>query len=106
VTIYHVTTRALWREAQESGVYSADSLLSEGFIHCATFEQLPYVMEAHFPGIDDLIALVIEPSMLRAAVRFEGAGDEKFPHVYGSIPVAAVSRVINFSVGNSFTNAI
>lgn len=106
MTIYHVTTRALWQEAQEAGAYSADSLLSEGFIHCATFEQLPYVMETHFPGVEDLIALVIEPSMLRAPVRYEGDGEEKFPHVYGSIPVSAVARVITFSVGNSFTNAI
>ena len=44
--------------------------------------------------------------MLRSPVRYEGAGDEKFPHVYGEIPVSAVTRVITFSTGDSFTNAI
>ncbi len=106
MAIYHVTTPDLWREAEASGSYTADSLLSEGFIHCAKFEQLTHVIDTYFPGVDDLIALVIEPSMLRAPVRYEGSGEEKFPHIYGDIPLSAVTRVITFSVGNSFTNAI
>ena len=106
MAIYHVTTREQWTEAEQAGTYAADTLLAEGFIHCAKFEQLTHVIETYFSETDDLVGLVIEPSMLRAPVRYEGSGEEQFPHVYGEIPLSAVVRVINFSSGNSFTNAI
>lgn len=100
-SILHVTTPALWEDAQAAGSYSADSLVTEGFIHCSTNAQLSGVLERHFAGQHDLIALVIDPALLRAPVRFEnlGGGDEKFPHIYGSIPVAAVTRVMKLANG-------
>jgi len=34
--IYHIARRADWESARSSGLYTADSLATEGFIHCST----------------------------------------------------------------------
>lgn len=41
-TILHITTPDAWAEAQQQGQYRADSLASEGFIHCSTVAQVEY----------------------------------------------------------------
>ena len=107
-TIFHITTQPAWDEAQEAGSYSDDSLLREGFIHCSTAEQLPHTAERVFPGRQDLIALAIDPSMLRAEVRYEKSEEgEEFPHIYGAIPVAAVTRVMKLATGEAtFTHGV
>ncbi|MCL4259711.1 MAG: DUF952 domain-containing protein, partial [Anaerolineales bacterium] len=38
--IYHLTFRTSWRHALAIGSYAADSLKTEGFIHCSTQSQL------------------------------------------------------------------
>ncbi|MDP2976538.1 MAG: DUF952 domain-containing protein, partial [Anaerolineales bacterium] len=38
--ILHITSRTSWLVAQKTGVYTADTLASEGFIHCSTREQV------------------------------------------------------------------
>ena len=46
--IYHLTSRRDWNEAQKSGEYRAESLESEGFIHCSTETQvLPVEIYRH-----------------------------------------------------------
>ena len=39
-TIYHITPRQDWEKASSEGTYRADSLETEGFIHCSTSAQL------------------------------------------------------------------
>ena len=41
--ILHITPRANWEQAVAQGQYRSDDLATEGFIHCLTLEQLPYV---------------------------------------------------------------
>ena len=38
--IYHITRRADWQAALAAHAYTADSLASEGFIHCSTAQQV------------------------------------------------------------------
>ena len=38
--IYHITTQKQWEQAKLSGVYSGDTLDSDGFIHCSTSHQV------------------------------------------------------------------
>ncbi len=38
--ILHITPRQDWEKAQVTGIYSTDSLETEGFIHCSTPAQL------------------------------------------------------------------
>jgi uncharacterized protein (DUF952 family) len=103
--IYHITSRMAWNQARMHGDYRAQSLESEGFIHCSTQEQVVPVAENFFKGQDDLLLLVIEPDRLSSDLRWESpAGGtpppgvpegELFPHVYGPINLEAVVRVFD-----------
>jgi uncharacterized protein (DUF952 family) len=93
--ILHITSQAAWAEAQTGGAYTADSLGSEGFIHCSDPHQVAWVAGQRFRGRTDLIVLHIDPSRLGAEIRYENldGGTDLFPHVYGPIPCAAVVEV-------------
>ena len=62
--IYHVTTAAEWKAAQEKGFYEAASLKAEGFIHCSEEHQVAGVLERYFEDKTDLVKLVIDTSKL------------------------------------------
>jgi|WetSurMetagenome_2_1015567.scaffolds.fasta_scaffold82409_2 uncharacterized protein (DUF952 family) len=94
--IYHITTRLAWEQAQVQGVYTTDSLESEGFIHCSTDSQVQATANRFFIGRQDLVLLIIDEHKVKAEIRFENleGGTDRFPHVYGAIPVNAVEMVI------------
>ena len=91
--IFHITTRDAWAEAQATGAYTADSLRSEGFIHCSQADQVGWVANTRFRGRTDLLLLHVDESRVGADVRRENLEDGQwlFPHVYGPLPVTAVA---------------
>jgi uncharacterized protein (DUF952 family) len=100
--ILHITERPLWDVAREHGEYRMSTrgrtLAQEGFIHCSTRAQLvsvAAVLYGSYEGPDELVVLVVDPARLDVPVKYEAPepGAEKFPHVYGPIPVGAVVRV-------------
>jgi uncharacterized protein (DUF952 family) len=103
--LLHITERSDWDAAQPAGSYRVStrgvSLEQQGFIHCSLPHQLRGVAEACYAEADDLIVLVIDPAALTAEVRFEasaaGGDGERYPHIYGPLPVAAVTRVLPVS---------
>lgn len=106
--IYHITTPDAWAEAQASGQVVAESLTTEGFIHCSRQKQLLNVANRFFPGVTGLVVLgVDEEGVLPWLVNEGPAGlsdpfaADVFPHVYGPIPVAAVKVVAPLSLGEN-----
>jgi uncharacterized protein (DUF952 family) len=99
--IFHITSRGTWESALGAGIYEADSLSTEGFIHCSTADQYIRVANQRFRGRQDLVLLHIDPARLRCEVRYENleGGDTLFPHVYGAIPIGAVLNVTPFLPG-------
>jgi uncharacterized protein (DUF952 family) len=104
--IYHITTPTAWAEAQAVGEVNADSLATEGFIHCSRQAQLLAVADRFFPGVSDLLALAIDETGVAPWLVNEGpagVGDpfaqDQFPHVYGPIPVSAVVAVAPLRAG-------
>jgi uncharacterized protein (DUF952 family) len=101
--LFHITQRADWRDARAAGEYRLSTrgvtLEDQGFIHCSLRHQLRCVAEAVYADADDLIVLVIDTDRLPVPVRFEtpGPGAEQYPHVYGPLPVDAVTAVIPVS---------
>jgi uncharacterized protein (DUF952 family) len=101
--IYHLTSSQAWQDAQRRGEYRADSVESEGFIHCSTSTQVVPVAEALFKGESDILLLKIDPSLLSSELRWEppsgsapppGVSEgDLFPHVYGPINLDAVVQV-------------
>lgn len=95
--IYHVTTAAEWKAAQQKGAYESPSLPKEGFIHCSQEEQVAGVLQRYFPGKKDLVKLVIDTDKLKSPFIYEWSPSttDTFPHVYGPVNLEAVIEVVS-----------
>lgn len=99
--IHHVALPADWAAAQAAGEYTTSTrgrtLDEVGFIHCAHAGQVRGVIDRFYADLTGpLLLLVIDPSRLAASVVEEPAApglSELFPHVYGPIPIDAVTDV-------------
>lgn len=93
--IYHITTQEQWEKAQELGAYEADSLATEGFIHCSTEDQVAGVLDRYYKGRSGLIKLTIERAKIERPLIFELAGsiNEVFPHIHGPLNLDAVVAI-------------
>jgi uncharacterized protein (DUF952 family) len=96
--ILHLTTEQAWAQAQRDGMYAADSLATDGFIHCSEPQQLIWVANMRFRHRQDLVLLQIDLSRLAAPVRYENleGGEQLFPHIYGALNLDAVLRATPF----------
>ncbi|GID97497.1 DUF952 domain-containing protein [Amorphoplanes digitatis] len=102
--ILHFCPRAEWEAAKAAGVYRADSLASQGFIHCSTPEQVAIPATALARGRTDIVLLEIDERRLGRPVVWEQGdppdpGGMVFPHVYEPIPAAAVIAVHDYLPG-------
>jgi uncharacterized protein (DUF952 family) len=103
--IYHITSRAAWKDARQLGNYRAESLETEGFIHCSTKSQVLPVAENFYQGQRGLLLLMIDPSLLTSDLKWEPSSGgtpppgvpegDLFPHVYGPINLDAVVKVFD-----------
>jgi hypothetical protein len=62
--IFHIAHSADWRKALERGIYSADTLEREGFIHCCFWDQVKKVGFQFFKNEEDLVLVEIDVSKL------------------------------------------
>ena len=103
--IYHITSRQAWNNAREHGEYRAESLETEGFIHCSTESQVVPVAQKYYAGQNDLYLLVIEPALLSSDLKWEPPSEgapppgvpegDLFPHIYGPLNLDAVVQVFD-----------
>jgi uncharacterized protein (DUF952 family) len=99
VPFYHITSKQAWEQASQAGTYTADTLKTQGFIHCSTAGQVLRVANALYHGSTDLVLLEIDSTHLGSEVRWEPGADkpdELFPHLYGALEPEAVTRVLAF----------
>ena len=96
--IFHITTNAALDEAVRAGSYRADTLESEGFMHCSEADQVAEVANVRFRGREDLVLLWIDPERVRAEIKYEDASDGSgtFPHIYGPLDIDSVARVTEY----------
>jgi uncharacterized protein (DUF952 family) len=94
--ILHITNQFEWETAVARGVYIADSLASEGFIHCSTVEQVLGPANERFHGQTGLQLLCIEPEKVAAPIVYEDCYEtgQAFPHIYGPLNLDAVVQII------------
>lgn len=94
--LVHLCGAEQWAQARRDGAISpADGA---EFIHLSSPGQVHLPANRLFRGRRDLVLLHIDPARLDAPVRWEPgvATDPEsmlFPHLYGTLPVAAVTRV-------------
>jgi uncharacterized protein (DUF952 family) len=95
--ILHICSDAAWKAAQNSGSYTGDTLLSEGFIHCSTRDQVIEVADYVFRGRSGLLLLLIDEAKIEEEIKYEDAGNGKlYPHIYGPLNLDAVMDAVAF----------
>jgi uncharacterized protein (DUF952 family) len=99
-SIFHMTEPALWDSALTVGAYTGSTrgadLDEVGFIHCSFEHQVKMVANFVYGDFNGpLVLLEIDPDQVPDEIRAEGVdgGTEEFPHIYGPLPVAAVTAV-------------
>ena len=87
--------RQEWELAAQSGAYAGSSQdRADGFIHFSTAAQLPESARRHRRGQAGLVLLAVDPHVLGEALRWEPSRrGALFPHLYGALPLPAVSSV-------------
>lgn len=104
--LFHITERTAWETAKAEGSYRAPSLDTEGFIHFSMPEQVIATANRFYKGKSGLVLLQVDPSQLVALLRYESVADHgTFPHLYGPLNLAAVTKVWPFepSLDGCFT---
>ena len=94
-TIYKISPRALWREAERLGEFRGAPVdLADGFVHFSTAVQVVETAARHFAGQDDLVLAAIDAQALGEALRWEPSrGGDLFPHLYAPLELSAVRWV-------------
>lgn len=92
-TIYKICDSALWREAERAGLFCGAPVdARDGFIHFSTAAQVRETAARHFAGAGDLMLVAVDAASLGDALKWEvSRGGDLFPHLYGTLPLTAVS---------------
>lgn len=99
-TIYHLIDQASWESSKPTSEHRAESLASEGFIHCSRdVDQMLKVANRLYAGRTDLLALEVDTDRLTSPVKQEASrSGEIYPHIYGPLNTAAVIKVWSLPV--------
>jgi uncharacterized protein (DUF952 family) len=96
--IYHLVLRSLWEHQPETD-YQADSLATEGFIHCSFAHQVAWAANRFYTDASNLLVLTIDPARLTSELSIEPPSPSSpptspvFPHIHGPLARAAVVAV-------------
>ena len=103
--MFHLALAAEWEAGWRDGRYTPARFAHDGFVHCCDDEATTLqVAAAYFSTAPDVLVAERDEAALDVEVRREapappdGAAHahhdgRKFPHVYGTIPAAAIVRV-------------
>lgn len=98
-TIYKILSARDWEAAESAGVFrgTADDL-RDGFIHFSAAHQVEGTLARYFAGKADLVLLAVRVEALETSadrtLRWEASRDgDRFPHLYGTLPLDAVHGV-------------
>ena len=100
-SIYHICGREEWQAAQAAGHYRGSSQdTADGFIHFSTAAQVEASAARHRAGQSGLVLLAVDPEALGAALKWEPSRrGERFPHLYGELPLAALRGIWDLPLG-------
>ena len=105
--IYHIARLVEFRDLKSRGSYFPTQFPQDGFIHCSTKDQVVPVANNWFKNSADLVLLEIDEHKLMVEEKYENleGGQDIYPHIYGEIPLSAITRFAFFvsqSSGFSF----
>ncbi len=96
--IYHILPQAAYATLDNTQLYRADTLETEGFTHCtAELDLLVWVANRFYRQIaGPFVLLCIDETCITSVVRWEESDGNFFPHIYGPLHWDAVEQVIDF----------
>ena len=96
--LLHIIHGDEWATLANETEYRTASLDTEGFIHCSYPFQVLTPANERFHGVVGLLLLTLDPEKLNAPLVVEDSygGGVAFPHIYGPIPLAAITGTIDF----------
>jgi len=99
--VYKICPAALWRQAERAGVFRGSPVdRKDGFIHFSTADQATETAAKHFAGERDLVLLRVDAASLGDKLKWEPSrGGALFPHLYGDLDTAAVTKVDALPLG-------
>ena len=105
--IYKICPEELWRAAEAAGRFEGAPVdQADGYIHFSTKAQVRETARRHFSGQAGLLLLAVEAEALGAGLRWEPSrGGDLFPHLYGTLPLAAVRRIDPLPLGPDGTHS-
>ena len=95
---FHLVTKKDWEKNQKNDEYRAESLKTQGFIHCCREDQIKYVAEKVLK-VKDLLLISIDSEKVKAEIKEDFVPDKDLhscPHIYGPLNLDAVIKVIDF----------
>ena len=101
VIAFKIIAAEEWPEIERRGAYAGSAVdLADGYIHLSTEDQFAETAGKHYAGRTNLMSLTVDLASLGDTVVWEPSrGGQLFPHIYGPLPVAAVTGCSGFSVG-------
>ncbi len=92
--IYHIVLPGIWEQFANKDLYEAESLRTEGFIHCSFAGQLDNVLRRYYSGAEKVLVLEIETdNLLSRLVEEPSTNNEIYPHIYGPINKDAIAAI-------------
>lgn len=89
--IYHIVLPEIWENFKDQEEYEAESLQTEGFIHCSFAEQLDGVLQRYYQGAEKVLILSLDAEKLTSKLVNEAStNNEIYPHIYGKINKSAI----------------
>ena len=100
--LYKIMSRQEWETAQANGLYEGSWVdRRDGFIHLSAVHQVRATALKHFSGKADLLLVSIAEEALGQSLKWEvSRGGDLFPHFYGTLPLSAVSEVVQLPLVN------
>jgi uncharacterized protein (DUF952 family) len=88
--IFKIVAALEWANASDDYSGSAKDR-ADGFLHFSTAEQLLGTLTRYYAQADDLLLVAVDAAALGDALKYEPSRDGAlFPHLYGTLPRAAV----------------
>ena len=92
---YKVMSAVEAKQMQRDGVFRGSPVdIADGYIHLSTASQLAGTLDRHFSGVEGLMLVAVDLTLLGDTVRWEPSrGGQLFPHIYGVLPIGSVVSV-------------
>lgn len=97
--IYKIATEDVLEASKRAGDFVGMPIdLKDGYVHFSTAAQLAETLRLHFAGQADLVVFAVPTNGLGDLRWEQSRGGQSFPHLYGALPMAAMTQSAIISV--------